>query len=105
MTIPAGYHCEVIGHFVPGRELIAINVRALDAVASDGARPKVLVLARCDITIVPSLNPDGRASSLESLSAPGMVRFSSRGNAKDHWTPLSGTRSPRSSRPATAPWR
>lgn len=68
------------------------------------------VLAGSDVTIVPSLNPDGRAAALASLSARRPFNAAPRRNAdgvdlnrnwpwppgaEDHWSPLSGTRSTR----------
>lgn len=64
------------------------------------------VLDRADLTIVPCLNPDGRAASLDSLQRRRLVNGAPRRNANgvdlnrnwpwpagvtDHWLPLAGT--------------
>lgn len=99
MVIANIHGCEVISG-----ELAMALVDHLggDGEGGDGAE----LLERADVTVVPVVNPDGRARSLASLARRGPLRLAPRRNAhgvdlnrnwpwapgvEDHWSPLSGT--------------
>jgi predicted deacylase len=121
MVIANIHGCEVISSELAIALVDALTADPLtaDAPAHD-VRP---LLDVADVTVVPVVNPDGRARSLASLDGRGPVRLAPRRNAngvdlnrnwpwapgvQDHWSPLSGTsrfRSPwyRGPRPLSEP--
>lgn len=97
MVIANIHGCEVISS-----ELAKALVDHLSADGSTGDD----LLEVADLTVVPVVNPDGRARSLASLARRSPIRLAPRRNANgvdlnrnwpwapgvaDHWSPLSGT--------------
>lgn len=99
MVIANIHGCEVISSELAVAVVDALAAEPLSAAAS-------ALLEAADVTIVPVINPDGRARSLASLVGRKPIRLAPRRNARgvdlnrnwpwapgvqDHWSPLSGT--------------
>jgi predicted deacylase len=98
---------------IHGVEVIAseLALALLDELCAPEPPPDVAkVLAVGDVTVVPSLNVDGRSASLASLDGTGVFVNAPRRNAhkvdlnrnwpwpdgaRDHWLPISGVRTTR----------